>query len=169
MGLISIPVTIGKDVHKVDLDTGNSRFGLFMPADHIGTLPTRGSVRYIGVARSVSYEIHLHAIDVTAPVRVGFTVLPVTAVAYPSLGADREPGLARAQNFHSNHRHEQPSREDRAERTGTHGQVAQVEVFAVRRNWTATRKPKGSCPPKFSVDLTSYQYFAVRLQAVRSF
>jgi predicted aspartyl protease len=85
-GLISMPMTIGETVHQVHLDTGNTRFPLFMPAESIAALPTRGEAREIGRARTVSQEISLRAIDLAAPVRVGRTLLPVTAAGFPALG-----------------------------------------------------------------------------------
>ncbi len=83
--LITIPLRIGDTLHQVHLDTGNTRHALFMPAAAIGGLPTRGAARSIGVARTVSQEIPLHEIDLAAPVRIGATALPVTAVAYPAV------------------------------------------------------------------------------------
>lgn len=85
-GLISMPMTIGETVHQVHLDTGNTRFPLFMPAESIASLPTRGEAREIGRARTVSQEVSLRAIDLAAPVRVGGTLLPVTAAGFPALG-----------------------------------------------------------------------------------
>ena len=86
-GLIGFPLRIGDSVHQVHLDTGNSRFPLFMPADSIASLPTRGAARSIGTARTVSQEIALQAIDLAAPVRVGATRLPVTEIGFPSIAA----------------------------------------------------------------------------------
>jgi predicted aspartyl protease len=86
-GLISMPLTIGETVHQVHLDTGNTRFPLFMPAESIAALPTRGEAREIGRARTVSQEVSLQAIDLAAPVRVGGTLLPVTAAGFPALGS----------------------------------------------------------------------------------
>lgn len=86
-GLISFPLGIGDAVHEVHLDTGNSRYPLFMPAAAIAGLPTRGAPRDIGRARTVSQEIALQAIDLAAPVRVGTTQLPVTDVGYPAVAS----------------------------------------------------------------------------------
>jgi len=86
-GLIGFPLGIGDGVHEVHLDTGNSRYPLFMPAAAIAGLPTRGAPRGIGRARTVSREIALEAIDLAAPVRVGTTVLPVTDVGYPAVAS----------------------------------------------------------------------------------
>lgn len=84
--LITLPLRVGRDVHSVHLDTGNSRFPFFMPADAIAALPTSGTARSIGAARTVSQEIHLQAIDLAAPVSIGTIRLPaVAAVAYPSV------------------------------------------------------------------------------------
>jgi len=85
-GLISMPLTIGETVHQVHLDTGNTRFPLFMPEASIAALPTRGEARDIGRARTVSQEVSLRAIDLAAPVRVGATHLPVTAAGFPAVG-----------------------------------------------------------------------------------
>lgn len=86
-GLITIPVSVGEDVHQVHLDTGNTRHAFFMPEGAIAGLPTRAEARGIGVARTVSREIPLREIDLAAPVRFGSTALPVTAVAYPAIGS----------------------------------------------------------------------------------
>ncbi len=86
-GLITIPLRIGDQVHRVHLDTGNTRHPFFMPAAAIPALPTRGEARGIGVARTVSREVPLQEIDLAAPVRAGATVLPVTAVAFPAVAA----------------------------------------------------------------------------------
>ena len=86
-GLIAFPLRIGDIVRQVHLDTGNSRFPLFMPTDSIAGLPTRGAARRIGTARTVSQEIALHAVDLAAPVRVGATRLAVTDVGYPAIAA----------------------------------------------------------------------------------
>jgi predicted aspartyl protease len=85
-GLISLPLTIGETVHQVHLDTGNTRFPLFMPAASIASLPTRGQARNIGRARTVSQSVSLQAIALAAPVRVGATPLAVTEAGFPALG-----------------------------------------------------------------------------------
>lgn len=84
-GLISLPLAIGDALHQVHLDTGNTRYPLFMPADSIAGLPTRGEPRGIGTARTVSQEIALQAIGLAAPVRVGATALPLTDVGFPAV------------------------------------------------------------------------------------
>lgn len=86
-GLIAFPLAIGDGVHQVHLDTGNSRYPLFMPAAAIAGLPTRGAPRDIGRARTVSREIALQAIGLAAAVRVGTTVLPITDVGYPAVAS----------------------------------------------------------------------------------
>lgn len=82
--LISLPLSVGGIVHQVHLDTGNTRYPFFMPAEAIAALPTRGAARSIGVARTISQEIQLQAIDLAAPVSVGATRLAVTDVGFPS-------------------------------------------------------------------------------------
>ncbi|TPG40529.1 hypothetical protein EAH79_11535 [Sphingomonas koreensis] len=86
-GLISVPITIGGALRYVHLDTGNGRFGLFMPTDQVADIPTRGAVRDIGTARTVTHQIRLNAVDLAVPVRAGTTLLPVDAVAYPSVAS----------------------------------------------------------------------------------
>jgi hypothetical protein len=68
----------------VHLDTGNTAQPLFLPAEAIAALPTRGEPRAVGRARTVSQEIVLQALDLTVPVSVGATRLPITAVSYPA-------------------------------------------------------------------------------------
>lgn len=82
--LISLPLAIGDSVQHVHLDTGNTAQPLFLPAETVATLPTRGEARSIGNARTVSQVIPIRSIDLAAPVSVGTTRLPVTAVGYPS-------------------------------------------------------------------------------------
>jgi hypothetical protein len=86
-GLVSLPLGVGTAVHQVHLDTGNTRYPFFMPAEAIASLPTRGTARSIGVAHTVSQEIQLQAIDLAAPVSVGATRLAVTDVGFPSAAA----------------------------------------------------------------------------------
>lgn len=83
-GLVSVPLRVGETVHHVHLDTGNSRHPFFMPADAIPAVPTRGAARGIGVARTVSQEIQLQAIDLAAPASVGATRLAISEVAFPA-------------------------------------------------------------------------------------
>lgn len=85
--LISVPLSIGGTVHQVHLDTGNTRYPFFMPAEAIAALPTRGAARGIGVAHTVSQEIQLQAIDLAAPVSVGATRLPITDVGFPAVAS----------------------------------------------------------------------------------
>ena len=82
--LVTVPMTIGDRLLPVHLDTGNTVRPLSLPADIVATLPTTGTARSAGRARTVSQEIMLQEIDLAAPVRVGTTTLPVTAVGYPS-------------------------------------------------------------------------------------
>jgi hypothetical protein len=83
-GLISVPLRIGETTHLVHLDTGNAAQPLFLPADIVATLPTHGEPRLVGRARTVSQEIEIRSLDLTAPVSVGTTSLPVTTVGYPA-------------------------------------------------------------------------------------
>jgi hypothetical protein len=82
--LISVPLRIGDTVRPVHLDTGNTAQPLFLPADAVATLPTRGEPRVVGRARTVSQEIEIRAVDLAAPVSVGTTRLPVTTVGFPA-------------------------------------------------------------------------------------
>lgn len=84
-GLLSIPIAIGGMSYPVHLDTGNSRHPLFMPAELIAKLPTRGQPRDIGVGRTISQEVALQAVDLAAPVAIGGTRLSVTEVAFPAI------------------------------------------------------------------------------------
>ncbi|MEA3030487.1 MAG: hypothetical protein QOG13_1812 [Sphingomonadales bacterium] len=97
--LITIPLGVGDTLHQVHLDTGNTRHAFFMPADAIAALPTRGTARSIGVARTVSREIPLQEIDLAAPVRAGTTRLPVTAVAWPAVASLGNIGSLALQNM----------------------------------------------------------------------
>lgn len=97
--LITLPLRVGDAVYPVHLDTGNVRYPYFMPSAAIASMPTKGVPRDIGVARTVSQEIELKAIDLAAPVSVGTTRLPVSGVAYPSIaevgniGSKALPGM----------------------------------------------------------------------------
>ncbi|HEY5713293.1 MAG TPA: retropepsin-like aspartic protease [Allosphingosinicella sp.] len=82
--LITLPLRIGDAVHPVHLDTGNTVRPLALPAEIAAALPTSGETRNIGRARTVSQEIVIQERDLTAPVSVGATRLPVTAVSFPS-------------------------------------------------------------------------------------
>ena len=82
--LITVPMTIGDRLLPVHLDTGSTVRPLSMPAEVVATLPTTGTARSVGRARTVSQEIELQEIDLTAPVRVGATTLPINAVGFPS-------------------------------------------------------------------------------------
>jgi predicted aspartyl protease len=84
--LPTVPLTVGTSVQRVHLDTGNTRYPFFMPADAIASLPTTGTPRDIGVAHTVSQEIQLKAVGLAAPVSIGATRLPVTDVGFPSAG-----------------------------------------------------------------------------------
>lgn len=83
-GLISVPLKIGETTHLVHLDTGNTAAPLFLPADIVATLPTSGAPRSLGRARTVSQAIDIRALDLTQPVSVGTTRLPVASVGYPA-------------------------------------------------------------------------------------
>jgi predicted aspartyl protease len=82
--LITLPVRIGDAVHNVHLDTGSTVRPLSMPAEIVATLPTTGTARTVGRARTVNQEILIQEIDLAAPVSVGTTRLPVTAIGFPS-------------------------------------------------------------------------------------
>jgi len=82
--LISVPLGIGEATRLVHLDTGNTAQPLFLPADIVASLPTRGEPRIVGHARTVSQEIEIRSLDLTVPVSVGTTRLPVTTVGYPA-------------------------------------------------------------------------------------
>jgi hypothetical protein len=82
--LPTVPLKIGETVHQVHLDTGNTRYPLFMPSDTVASLPTTGQPHDIGTAHTVSQEIKLQALDLAAPVSVGATRLPVAAVGFPA-------------------------------------------------------------------------------------
>jgi len=83
-GILTLPLNIGDTVQHVHLDTGNTAQPLFLPAETVATLPTRGEARSIGRARTVSQEIAVQAIDLAAPVSVGTTRLAVASVGFPS-------------------------------------------------------------------------------------
>lgn len=97
--LTTIPLRVGDAVVQVHLDTGNTRHAFFMPPDAIAGLPTRGQPRGIGVARTVSREFPLQEIDLAAPVRVGTTLLPVSAVAWPAVASVGNIGSLALQNM----------------------------------------------------------------------
>ena len=82
--LISVPLRIGETPFLVHLDTGNAAAPLFLPADAVAALPTTGEPRSLGRARTVSQAIDIRALDLTQPVTVGTTRLPVTSVGYPA-------------------------------------------------------------------------------------
>jgi hypothetical protein len=82
--LISVPLRIGETVRNVHLDTGNTAQPLFLPAEAVAALPTRGAPRPAGRARTVSQEIELHSLDLAVPVSIGATPLPVATVSYPA-------------------------------------------------------------------------------------
>ncbi|WP_242098696.1 retropepsin-like aspartic protease [Sphingomonas sp. CROZ-RG-20F-R02-07] len=83
-GLVRLPVTVGGHDLDLDLDTGNGRSALSLPAEVVPALQTRGPARAIGMARTVSQEIPIMAVDLAAPVRVGGTTLGVSGITYPS-------------------------------------------------------------------------------------
>ena len=84
-GLFSLPLKIGDKLEMVHLDTGNGRQALFLPQAAIAGLPITGEPRQLGVARTVSQEIQILGVDLTAPATIGTTRLPITQVAYPSV------------------------------------------------------------------------------------
>jgi hypothetical protein len=84
-GLISVPARIGEAAHMLHLDTGNTAHPLFLPAEAIPSLPTRGEPRMLGRARTVSQVVEVRALELTVPVSVGTTRLPVTSVGYPAV------------------------------------------------------------------------------------
>jgi hypothetical protein len=83
--LPSLPVRIGEAEFRLHLDTGNTAYALFLPAETVAALPTRGEPRTVGRARTVSNDIEIRAIDLAASVSVGATQLPVTSIGYPSV------------------------------------------------------------------------------------
>jgi hypothetical protein len=98
-GLFSLPLRIGDKLEMVHLDTGNGRQALFLPQADMAGLPVSGEPRELGVARTVSQEIHIMGADLAVPVTIGTTRLPITQVAYPSvtvgnLGSAGLQGLA---------------------------------------------------------------------------
>lgn len=82
--LITLPLKIGDAIFPVHLDTGNTVRPLALPADVAAGLPTTGATRDIGRARTISQEIVIQERDLTVPVSVGTTRLPVTTVSFPS-------------------------------------------------------------------------------------
>ena len=94
MGLLSVPISIGTTAHQVDLDTGNGRAPLLLPADAIGAVLTRGDSRTIGVANTITQRIQLRAVDLADPVHLGTVTLNVSSVAYASAGPKGNLGSA---------------------------------------------------------------------------
>lgn len=84
--LPSVPLSIGSWSGPAHLDTGNTRFPLFVPADQVAAIPRKGASRDLGTARTVSQEMKIEAADLAAPVLVGTTKLAVSRVGYPSAG-----------------------------------------------------------------------------------
>jgi len=82
--LISVPLRVGERLFQVHLDTGNTAQPLFLPADIVASLPTRGEARVVGRARTVSQEIEIRSLELASPVSVGATRLQVTTVAFPA-------------------------------------------------------------------------------------
>jgi Aspartyl protease len=82
----TLPLTIGGWSTRAHLDSGNTRFALFVPADQLSSMPTKGQAHAIGTGHTVTQTIDLQAVDLAAPVLVGQTRLPVASVGFPAAG-----------------------------------------------------------------------------------
>lgn len=85
-GAIIVPLMIGGTALAARLDTGNSVAPLLVPAAMVERLPTSGPARRVGQARTAMSTVDIMEVPVSAPVRIGDTTLPISAVAYPALG-----------------------------------------------------------------------------------
>ena len=89
-GLIVLPVTVGSQTFRAHLDTGNTRQPIFVAESDAKALPVRGEPKFLGVARTVSQQLEIHGLELTVPVKIGNTILPIKEVAYPAI---RDPNL----------------------------------------------------------------------------
>lgn len=85
-GAILLQLSIGGIMLPARLDTGNSLAPLLVPAALVERLPASGPARRLGQARTALSTVDIMEVPVSAPVRVGDTALPITAIAYPALG-----------------------------------------------------------------------------------
>jgi predicted aspartyl protease len=83
--VIVIPVKIGTVVIPTHLDTGNARFPFIVAADLVSGLPTSGTAKAIGDARTVSNVVQMFSVGVSAPVQVGDVTLPIKEIGYPTV------------------------------------------------------------------------------------
>ena len=85
-GVIILQAAIGELALPVRLDTGNSVAPLLVPAALAERIPASGPARRVGQARTAISTIDMMEVPVSAPVRIGGTIIPVTAIGYPALG-----------------------------------------------------------------------------------
>lgn len=95
----TVPLKVGSWATAAHLDTGNTRYPFFVPTADVAALPTKGTPRAIGVAHTVSQELTLQAIDLTAPVTVGAVDLGVSSVGFPAAGPQSNIGSLALKNM----------------------------------------------------------------------
>jgi predicted aspartyl protease len=83
---IAVPVSIGDERIMASIDTGNAVAALILPTALAERLPRKGEPRIAGRASTAISTVEIMEVEITVPVRVGGSTLPVTKVSYPSLG-----------------------------------------------------------------------------------